>query len=82
MPSETRLISINRLLSLALTVGYNLSERLMLRFNIDAIGFNFGKSVNGNYINGTQGSRESASPTAFNLFRRSEYCIKIVEGKS
>src|SRR5688572_2076859 len=53
--------------NVALTLGYNLSERLMLRFNIDVIGFSFGKSVKGNYINGTQGSIESASPTAFNL---------------
>lgn len=53
--------------NVAVTLGYNLSERLMLRFNIDVIGFSFGKRVNGNYINGTQGSIESASPTAFNL---------------
>lgn len=53
--------------NLVLTLGYNLSERLMLRFNIDAIGFSFGKNVNGNYINGAQGSIESANPTAFNL---------------
>jgi hypothetical protein len=54
-------------LNLFLTLGYNLSERLMLRFNIDAIGFSFGKNVVGNYINGAQGSMESANPTAFNL---------------
>jgi hypothetical protein len=39
----------------------------MLRFNIDAIGFSFGKDVKGNYINGAQGSMESANPAAFNL---------------
>jgi hypothetical protein len=66
---DTLLIKTSQLNSfnLAFTLGYNLSERLMLRFNIDAIGFSFGKSVNGNYINGTQGAMESASPTAFNL---------------
>lgn len=54
-------------LNLFLTLGYNLSERLMVRFNIDLIGFSFGKSVTGNYINGTQGKMEGASPTSFNL---------------
>ena len=53
--------------NLALTLGYNLSKRVLLRFNIDAIGFSFGKSVNGNYINGNEGSMEPATPTAFNL---------------
>jgi hypothetical protein len=47
--------------NLVLTVGYNLSERLMLRFNIDAIGFSFGRNVNGNYINGAQGAIESGA---------------------
>lgn len=46
--------------NLVITVGYNFSERLMLRFNIDAIGFSFGKNINGNYINGAQASTESA----------------------
>jgi hypothetical protein len=53
--------------NLSLTVGYNLSERLLVRFNIDAVGFSFGKSVTGNYISGAQGSMESAGPTVFNL---------------
>lgn len=53
-------------LNLAVTLGYNFSERLMLRFNIDAVGFSFGKSTTGNYINGSQGAVESSSPTAFN----------------
>ena len=39
----------------------------MVRFNIDAIGFSFGKSTTGNYINGAQGSVESSQPTAFNV---------------
>ena len=54
-------------INLLVTVGYNLSDKLMLRFNIDAIGFSFGKSISGNYINGAQGSIEPASPTAFNV---------------
>jgi hypothetical protein len=53
--------------SIFVTLGYNLSERLSFRFNIDAIGFSFGKSTTGNYINGVRGSRQSGSPTLFNL---------------
>jgi hypothetical protein len=54
-------------LNLLLTLGYNFSDRFMVRFNIDAIGFSFGKSTTGNYINGAQGSIESSEPTSFNL---------------
>jgi hypothetical protein len=54
-------------LNLFITVGYNLSEKLMLRFSIDAIGFSLGKNTNGNYINGARGSIQSASPTPFNV---------------
>lgn len=54
-------------LNLMITLGYNVSEKLTIRFNIDAIGFSFGKSTSGNYINGVQGSMGSASPTSFNV---------------
>lgn len=54
-------------LNLLLTLGYNVSERLMLRFNIDAIGFSFGKKTSGNYINGSQGAVETSGPSSFNL---------------
>jgi hypothetical protein len=54
-------------MNILLTLGYNLSERLLLRFNIDAIGFSFGRQVNGTHINGSQRTIESANPTAFNL---------------
>jgi hypothetical protein len=54
-------------LNLALTIGYNFSEKLMLRFNIDALGFSFGKRITGNYINGSEGAMERANPTTFNL---------------
>jgi hypothetical protein len=66
---DTLLIKTSQVnsLNLVLTVGYNLSERFMLRFNIDAIGFSFGKNVKGNYINGAQGSMASSRVTAFNL---------------
>jgi hypothetical protein len=66
---DTFLISTAQVnsLNLLLTLGYNISSKLSLRFNIDLIGFSFGKSVKGNYINGSQGSMESADPTDFNL---------------
>lgn len=65
---DTLLIKTSQVnsLNLLITIGYNVSEKLMLRFNIDAIGFSFGKDVRGNYINGPQGSVEAASPTTFN----------------
>ena len=54
-------------LNLFVTLGYNVSSRLLFRFNIDVIGFSFGKSANGNYINGSQGAMVSSHPTPFNL---------------
>ncbi|MFZ6012893.1 MAG: hypothetical protein ACOYXT_21285 [Bacteroidota bacterium] len=54
-------------LNLLVTIGYNVSEKLMLRFNIDVVGFSFGKGITGNYINGSQGAMEQGSPTSFNL---------------
>jgi hypothetical protein len=54
-------------LNLMVTLGYNVSAKLLLRFNIDVIGFSFGKSANGNYINGSQGAMESSDPSPFNL---------------
>jgi hypothetical protein len=54
-------------LNLLVTLGYNVSSKLLLRFNIDVIGFSFGKRANGNYINGSQGAMESSDPAPFNL---------------
>ena len=54
-------------LNLMITLGYNVSPKLLFRFNIDVIGFSFGNSVNGNYINGLQGAMVSADPSPFNL---------------
>ncbi len=58
--------------NLLVTLGYDLSSKLMFRFNIDVIGFSFGKNTSGNYINGAQGAIESASPTPFNLLLTSD----------
>ena len=54
-------------LNLLVILGYNVSPKLLLRFNIDVIGFSFGKSSSGNYINGTQGAMVSSEPSPFNL---------------
>jgi hypothetical protein len=54
-------------LNLLITLGYNVSTKLLLRFNIDVMGFSFGKTANGNYINGSQGAMQFSDPTAFNL---------------
>jgi len=54
-------------INLFLTLGYNPSDRLMLRFNIDLIGFSFGKRVKGTYINGSVTQEAPAGPTYFNL---------------
>ncbi|WP_276370492.1 hypothetical protein [Chryseolinea sp. H1M3-3] len=53
-------------LNVLITLGYNFSEKLMVRFNIDAIGLSFGKNTKGNYINGSRGAIEAASPTTWN----------------
>ncbi|QOI98181.1 MAG: hypothetical protein HRU69_12110 [Flammeovirgaceae bacterium] len=54
-------------LNLAMNLGYRLSSKIGLGFNIDAIGFSFGAKQNGSYINGPQGQATSASPTSFNI---------------
>lgn len=46
---------------------YQVSSRMSAGFNIDALGFSFGGSRNGNYINGYTGKNTQASPTAFNV---------------
>jgi hypothetical protein len=46
---------------------YKFNEKLLMGFNIDVIGFSFGASKSGNYINGAQGSMENSKPTPFNI---------------
>jgi len=53
--------------NLLINLRYKFNEKLMIGFNIDAIGFSFGAGKNGNYINGSQGSMENAKPTSFNI---------------
>ncbi len=54
-------------LNAAINFGYKISKKIQLGFNIDLIGFSFGKTSTANYINGNKGNNTTASPTAFNL---------------
>jgi hypothetical protein len=54
------------MLNLSINIHYQLLKRMTAGFNIDAIGFSFGKQTQGNYINGVDGKTEQASPTSFN----------------
>lgn len=54
-------------LNVLINLRYKCNEKIIVGFNIDVIGFSFGGSKRGNYINGFQGGMENASPTNFNL---------------
>lgn len=57
-------------LNLFVNLRYRIFPKLQVGFNIDAIGFSFGKSKNGNYINRSEspsGLIARARPTAFNV---------------
>ncbi|CAN5303043.1 hypothetical protein BH09BAC3_BH09BAC3_35620 [soil metagenome] len=54
-------------INLAINLGYRLSPKIGLGFNIDAVGFTFGSKTNATYLNGTQGGSTSAKPTTFNI---------------
>ena len=54
-------------INLFINLRYKFNEKFLIGFNIDAIGFSFGGSKNGNYINGAEGAMESAKPTSFNI---------------
>ncbi len=53
--------------NIAINLGYRLSGKFSLGFNIDALGFSFGGKQSGSYINGNQGQAVSANPTSFNV---------------
>jgi len=55
------------LLNIFINLRYNFNEKFQVGFNIDAIGFSFGGSKQGTYINGAQGSTGSAKPSSFNV---------------
>lgn len=50
-----------------INLRYKFNEKLMIGFNIDAIGFSFGAQKRGNYINAAQTTEENSKPTAFNV---------------
>jgi hypothetical protein len=54
-------------INLSINIDYRLSNKIIAGFNIDAIGFSFGGSRSGNYINGASGKMVSATPTPFNI---------------
>lgn len=54
-------------LNLAINLGYRISPKVGLGFNIDALGFSFGGKQDGSYINGNQGQTTSGKPTSFNI---------------
>lgn len=54
-------------LNLAINLGYRISPKFGVGFNIDAIGFSFGGQKEGVYINGNLGQTASAKPTSFNI---------------
>jgi hypothetical protein len=55
------------MVNLAVNLDYRLTTKLTIGFNIDVVGFSFGKKVRGNYINGYEGKMEEAKPVPFNL---------------
>jgi long-subunit fatty acid transport protein len=53
--------------NLAINLGYRISSKFGVGFNIDAVGFSIGVEKDGFYINGNQGQTTSTKPTSFNL---------------
>ena len=54
-------------INLSINIGYRVSAKIGLGFNIDAAGFTLGAEKAGTYLNGNQGSAASAKPTPYNL---------------
>jgi len=54
-------------LNIMLNIDYKVSSKILVGFNIDAMGFSFGGSRSANYINGSTGKITEASPTSFNV---------------
>jgi long-subunit fatty acid transport protein len=53
-------------LNLSINLGYNITPKFYAGFNIDALGFSFGGSKSGTYINNGTGKSVNAKPTSFN----------------
>jgi hypothetical protein len=54
-------------LNLMINLNYQINPELLVGFNIDAIGFSFGRNTRGNYMNGATGKNTTADPTPFNI---------------
>ena len=54
-------------LNLMISLGYKISEKLDVGFNIDAIGFSFGPTGSPSYIRNGKSVASSASPTSTNI---------------
>jgi len=52
--------------NIAIHLGYQLSPKINVGFDIDALGFSFGSKQDGFYLSNNQGQGTSAKPTAFN----------------
>ncbi|MBL7870258.1 MAG: hypothetical protein JNM78_01500 [Cyclobacteriaceae bacterium] len=61
--AKPRVVAMNAMINL----GYKVTQKISVGFNIDAIGFSVGYKTRGNYINGSQGQNVEAKPTVFNL---------------
>jgi hypothetical protein len=53
--------------NLLINIEYAVSNKITAGFNIDAIGFSFGRKTTGKYINGSEEKMSNASPTSFNI---------------
>ncbi len=54
-------------LNISVNLGYKINRKFSIGFDIDAIGFTFGKNQSGLYYGNSSVSSTSAKPTAFNL---------------
>ena len=61
--AKPRVLAVNAMINL----GYRVTEKFTLGFNIDVIGFSAGSEKTGNYINGAQGQITTSKPSAFDL---------------
>ena len=53
--------------NLMINLDYQINSKLVVGFNIDAIGFSFGGSKQANFMSDTSGKNTTANPTPFNI---------------
>lgn len=68
-------------LNIMINLSYLITSKITAGFDIDAIGFSFGKRVRGNYINGFEGKNTSARPTSFNILLVSDNDIGMLNSE-